>query len=408
MRIHSILALSLLSVSAIAIAGAPQQASVPRGNTLADLAQRALSPDPTIADPAIDALRGAGYAGIDAFWLEASAKTGAPFHGSEAKLDRICKQHDCRNSLLYWHTDLEAAKAESAASGKPILSLRLLGNLDEELSCANSRFFRTTLYPNAAVRKTLRETFVLHWESVRAVPKVRIDFGDGRILERTLTGNSIHYVLDSKGRPVDGIPGMHGANGFLAQLERARRMAIAVDGLDDAARTKALASLHGNRREAVHQEWKKELRFRGVQGPLDSHESLQKATTPELWQSLANDVLNDARLDPNARGAVSTTFPRAWDAGQIAVTKSAVENPLLRQFEVLERSLALDGLKNEWALHPILHAWFERQEVTDTKSLNERVYGALFLMPLDDPWLGLSPNESFSAIANDGRIVVVR
>jgi hypothetical protein len=71
--------------------------------------------------------------------------------------------------------------------GKPILSLRLLGKLTDEFSCANSRFFRTVLYPNDEVSAVLRDRFVLHWRSVRPVPTVTIDFGDGRKLERTLT-----------------------------------------------------------------------------------------------------------------------------------------------------------------------------------------------------------------------------
>ena len=39
-------------------------------------------------------------------------------------------------------------------------------------------------------------------------PKVTIDFGNGKTLERTLTGNSAHLVLDVDGRPVDALPGL--------------------------------------------------------------------------------------------------------------------------------------------------------------------------------------------------------
>jgi hypothetical protein len=66
---------------------------------------------------------------------------------------------------LYWYTDLEQAQRVSAQSGKPILPLRLLGKLIDELSCANSRFFRTVLYSNAAVSAILRDQFVLHWQN---------------------------------------------------------------------------------------------------------------------------------------------------------------------------------------------------------------------------------------------------
>ena len=46
------------------------------------------------------------------------------------------------------------------------------------------------------------------------MPIITIDMGDGREMVRTITGNSIHYVLDAKGRVVDGIPGLYGATRF--------------------------------------------------------------------------------------------------------------------------------------------------------------------------------------------------
>src|SRR5262245_35657971 len=89
-------------------------------------------------------------------------------------LDRVCGVRDCADIRLFWHTDLEAAKKQARAENKPILSLRLLGRLDEEFSCANSRYFRTVYYKNREINDLLRERFVLHWKSVRPVPKVTI------------------------------------------------------------------------------------------------------------------------------------------------------------------------------------------------------------------------------------------
>ena len=198
--------------------------------TLQDHARAAVSKNETVATRAIAALRAAGPAGRDAFLAEHAERLPAP-RGSRTRvpkldvvqpyvdaLDRVCGQKDCLSSKLFWHTDLEMAKAESRASGKPILSLHLLGRLDEEYSCANSRFFRATLYPNEAISQKLRESFVLHWHTVRPAPKITIDYGDGRTLVRTITGNSIHYVLDADGRPVDAIPGLYGPNAFLRAL----------------------------------------------------------------------------------------------------------------------------------------------------------------------------------------------
>src|SRR5690606_16172140 len=65
----------------------------------------------------------------------------------------IAQQCSAHVSRLYWNTNLDEALDESRETGKPVLSLRMLGKLTDEYSCANSRFFRTTLYANEAVRR---------------------------------------------------------------------------------------------------------------------------------------------------------------------------------------------------------------------------------------------------------------
>jgi hypothetical protein len=112
---------------------------------------------------------------------------------------------------LFWYTDLDAAKAAARAEGKPILSLRLLGRLDEDSSDADSRFFRTVLYQNREIHQILRDRYILHWRSVRPVP-------------RTLAGNnSIHYILDSRGRLLEPLPGLYGPATFQDALEEGVR-----------------------------------------------------------------------------------------------------------------------------------------------------------------------------------------
>jgi hypothetical protein len=156
--------------------------------------------------------------------------------GASPELDRICNQFHAHTALLYWFTDLRAAMTEARRTRRPILSLRLLGRLDEELSCANSRFFRRLLYPDARINRLLRERFVLHWQSLRPVPIVTIDFGDGRRVRRTITGNSVHLILDADGRPIDGLPGLFSPDVFYRLLTGER-----VD-VPDVAPTRAVAA----------------------------------------------------------------------------------------------------------------------------------------------------------------------
>src|SRR6185436_13239976 len=131
--------------------------------------------------------------------------------------------------------------------------------------CANSRYFRITLYANEAVAKLLRERFILHWQTWRPVPKITIDFGDGRKLERTITGNSIHYVLDSAGRVVDALPGIYGPQAFQHELERieitARQSSAARTEGDRAA---LLRDYHRARLNMMVNNWTADLAKAGI------------------------------------------------------------------------------------------------------------------------------------------------
>jgi hypothetical protein len=256
--------------------------------------------------------------------------------GPSAGLDAVCAQKDAHTSLLYWFTDLDAAIAEARRTAKPILSLRLLGRLDEELSCANSRFFRKLLYPDARINQVLRQDFVLHWQSVRPVPKVTLDFGNGRRIERTLTGNSAHLVLDSHGRVVDALPGLVSREAFLELLAQARTFAR--------ADRRALPRLHAH------------------------------ASTREV---------------PTAPPS------RAVAASRIAMTKHMVEMPLLRAV-ALDPIDAETAHNHE--LHRRIHEAFAAgAEWAGIAGFVEWMYAELFAMPLGDPALGLDVPDPFDA-----------
>ena len=266
------------------------------------------------AHPGITQLRAQGPAGLERFLkdhAQALKSTDLPDPHLRAQLDALCKQRDCHASQLYWHTDLAKAQAEAQASNKPILSLRLLGNLDEELSCANSRFFRVALYPNAEVSQYLRERYVLHWESVRPAPVMTIDFGDGRQLKRTVTGNSIHYVLDAKGRPLEALPGLYGPQAFLQHLQRAEGLWKQTAHLQEGEYQQALRTYHQQRLEAIQTNWTQDLQTAGIKD------------VPEL-QALPD-----------------STTPNAVDAAPIALTKALVEIPLVSS------SMSLSTLANQ-------------------------------------------------------------
>ncbi|HMG34147.1 MAG TPA: hypothetical protein VKM94_09440 [Blastocatellia bacterium] len=414
------------------------------GTTLADsrlgepASRRAISENEAEAAKAIAELRAMGPEGLKAFVdandSEIRAAIGNPGPRRErvlSALDSIAAQKDAYASRLYWYTDLDKARAAAKATGKPILSLRMLGRLDQDLSCANSRFFRIVLYANSMVSQLLRDKFVLHWQTVRPVPRVTIDFGDGRKLERTLTGNSIHYVLDQDGRVVDALPGLYGPVEFVEGLTQAERAAARLSTMAGASqREAALREYHQQRLSQLKADCFYDMKRAGLatmpstltdtlrsepgnppsasiaasravakvsqierpvlRGMSERPAILDSIGTDPGWSAIAALHADGAQLDQSTRDLMVFKDPSLKGAKlEIAVQE-------------LQRVIAEDTVRNEYVFHAKIHNWLTAGAAPDLERLNERVYSELFLTPSWDEWLGLRPRESYSGLDNDG------
>lgn len=357
----------------------------------------------------------------------------------KAAIDHVAQQKDADVSRLYWYTDLEEAKRVASKSSKPILSLRLLGRLDEELSCANSRFFRTALYGNAKVSAALREHFVLHWSTEREAPIVTIDFRDGRKVSRTITGNSIHYVLDAEGRVLDSLPGLYGPLPFLAALGDAEALGLEVSKLEDSAAQERIRAHHRERAEGLETRWSQETTQLGyfnlaapvpvkpvnaalpppamlamplaagkavVEMPIVS--AMEQRPLPRMrtsanptdnaFEKMAANMIEEVRLDAQSRELLARKRPMDWSTGEPKPLQAEQLDAVVGGFENL---MALDTVKNEYRFHARLHTWLAEGS-PDMASLNARVYEELFLTPASDPWLGLVPPQIFTGLDADG------
>ncbi|MBA3451624.1 MAG: hypothetical protein H0T42_00850, partial [Deltaproteobacteria bacterium] len=238
-------------------------------------------------------------------------------------IDQHAGQRYATVSRLYWYTDLPAAQAAARASHRPILALRMLGRLDEDLSCANSRLFRATLYSNTAVSKFLRENFILYWSSERPVPKVTIDFGGGRTIQGTTTGNSAHYVLDENGEVLDVLPGLYAPTAFTTELTKSLVLANEVDDLSAARRTEVISRYHKTAATQLDKAWAGIVgapylparRALLTQADVDSALALaQRATFSKAFIEVPQLSAITAGTNP---GAVSDTEVALWaSAGQ--------------------------------------------------------------------------------------------
>jgi len=425
--------LSLLLVVALPLA------SLASGSADLSDVERALSSNPQLSAHGIKALRARGPESLDElftmrdrmrFRTLLSERPSIPMKREDKEqveqlervIDLVAGQRYASVSRLFWYTNFERAQEIARQTEKPILSLRLLGKLTDEFSCANSRFFRTTLYANQQVAKYLREHFVLHWKSVRPVPVVTIDFGDGRKLKRTLTGNSIHYVLTSDGRPIDALPGLYAPQSFLEGLQRAEIIATRVATLNPAGMDVALKQYHNERLRAIAQAWQADLARVKLAVQTDSAagrtnvihaeslnlQFLEKEMDDPMWRKIAALHRGETELDASSIALMNRENPPpAAAAMPLAVNKMVVERVLLRMVNQMvdrfQSDLALDTVRNEYLLHGKLHEWFSRGGApTDVEQLNEQVYARLFLTPSSDPWLGLVNPTTYTGLKNAG------
>jgi hypothetical protein len=421
------------SISYLPPAATPAKTTLPVDQTastadatplnLRQAALDAVSANGEISMVAIRYLRAAGYKGLDALFTThypklrslmartsplALALADADLERILYAIDAVAMQKDALNSKLFWHTSLDNAKREAQATGKPILTLRMLGNLNEELSCANSRFFRTMLYPNAQVNKLLRDRFVLHWESVRPVPVITVDMGDGRRIVRTITGNSIHYILDPQGRLIDGLPGLYGAPAFLNALTKAETAALQTAKLSDGYYRTALREYANQRRQEIDAAWSRDLQNAGL-----TSGKLADALTDREWQIVAGLHMEDVEFDPNSLALIQSKIaavgpdgaeaPPIEDAMRRAMSKSRVETPMMRMIVNLSTNAALDTVKNEYQMHTKIYQWLASTN-QPLPAFNNRVYAELFQTPATDPWIGLALPDNFSALPNNGLI----
>ena len=411
------------------------------------LAAKAISANAAESTQAIAQLRLMGPSGLNALFKvhadEIDRQISDPLAAETAQwsriktaLDAVSQQKDSYLGRLYWYTDFNQAQAAARASGKPILSLRLLGKLSEEFSCANSRFFRTVLYSNADVSNRLRDNFILHWESVRPAPKVTIDFGDGRKLERTLTGNSIHYILNTDGRPIDALPGLYGPQAFLRLLGQSEGLFAAL-AKETAPQAEArLRAHHRDSANKINLAWVADTKKIGGEIPKDlivrwnpdgTPEALQVAslaitkaysettilrsmtagseklgtiTDEAAWRKIAQLHIADAQLDAQSIGLIKRQTQKVLTA---AGSKRSVDQELASLVQKLQMNIALDTVRNEYSLHSKLHAWLVMDaRRNDLPAFNNKVYAELFLTPASDPWLGLFSADTYVALENGG------
>jgi hypothetical protein len=259
-----------------------------------------------------------------------------------------------------------------------------------------------------------------------------IDFGDGRKLERTITGNSIHYILDPNGIVIDALPGLYGPNAFLAAL--AIPSLIMQQHPEKYTPAQWLTSLHAYQRGQLENDLQTckakstalnpapfqkagagksaapfpaavaDVRTMGksaIERPIlralgPVRDELVKKTDETTWEKLAEERAPLTTLDQSSIALMR--IKRLACSGD-----AAVETDLSPLVQNLQKSLAADTVRNEYLFRTAILQWLvDGTAPNDLNQLNDKIYADLFLTPKSDPWLGLKPESVYSALDGEG------
>jgi hypothetical protein len=193
------------------------------------------------------------------------------------------------------------------------------------------------------------------------VPIVRIDFGNGTVLTRTLHGNIATYGCTPEGQVLDVVAGIYAPAPYLERLKQLRLLGNYVDQQGQARRAERLRAYH--------------------QGQLDA---LKKNVAPPVFVNVAD------RTKKRIEGGVLAVLtpgggrrPAVPVKGDDKIDLRAPDD--LANWKVLTRDTQLNELVRRRQIHEMLAgAGLARPE-----KLMKRIYKDVLNADLDDPYLGL-------------------
>ena len=154
------------------------------------------------------------------------------------------------------------------------------------------------LFSDQTISDFINEKFEASWESVRPVPKVTIDFGNGTIVHRTLHGNVATYVCRCDSTVLDVLPGIYEPKTYLKRLEELAFMAerFRASEAEELVNDLGLADYHRSRVETILTNEKLSSQGRTMAADLTSDDRRLTAK-----RALARNLKTDTEFNESER-----------------------------------------------------------------------------------------------------------
>ena len=252
---------------------------------------------------------------------------------------------------------------------------------------------------------TIDENFVATWKEVRPVPKVTIDFGNGKKMERTLVGNTVMYVSLPDGTVVDAFPGVYTPGDFNRLVVPALKAAKDAMALLPGKRAKFLAKWHkAELDQLLSNELTRTTTSKAfVESPLlDSIGMVALQPTTLSKSGVEAPILKASRLEARTPEVKQTTSRSAFDTYASRIEDVSKKPASIDQLKarlrlpkdadpktLAARVLDMDSNVNVTRVHPAVHILLSEPEKKTADDLCAPLYKQLLHVDIDDPYLGL-------------------
>lgn len=197
------------------------------------------------------------------------------------------------------------------------------------------------LFSDKNLANYLDENYECAWESVRPVPIMSVDFGDGRVVSRSMHGNVATYVCLADKTVVDILPGIYGPRTYKRALEILHKLSLQTSRLIPKERVAKLRNFHQHENDRIYNE------------------------------------MNSITL-----GRIMGLHP---------MPSTVAEEPEVRELgnENYYRGILADDAMSETSRRLITHGILHTYGLATPDLLTKQVYKQCLDLDLDDPYLGL-------------------
>lgn len=214
------------------------------------------------------------------------------------------------------------------------------------------------------VANFINQYFEPAWETIRPVPLVHIDFGDGNVLTRTWNGNVATYVCQADGQVLDVLPGIYTPSAYVQQLCQFRLLAQYADQQGVGRRVERLTAYHRDQAEAL-----------GKKQPPDVFIDVAPITKMGIERPVVCLVSAGTRMGRGMMLIADQVPPRLASAPDDALWKD----------------LKADTEFNETVRRRQVHEVLAAAGACRPEDVKKRLYREVLHADLDDRYLGMGP-----------------